>query len=277
MPFHPRGRWRHRVDGGRARRQARDQHPRGAGAAVRRRPRRSRRGGRMGSGRPPQPAPEMTPVEAVADEHPAVDPGIDLDVLRRQVPSTRASRSRASSRFRSSPRATPSRRPITPSSRPAITTAPKRRATRRPTPRPRTPATLRATRKRTSTGCSRAASATSTGRSATRLTSTAPRTAAGRSPTSSSAVRPRTSRASRTLFSRRSVSRSGRVKSSSRASPGRRLGPPAGGRGRTGRRGGSAVRAVNLIPVDRRVGAGVGLGRSMGGAYALLGIVGCSP
>ena len=33
------------------------------------------------------------------------------------------------------------------------------------------------------------------------------------------------------------------------------------------------MRAVNLIPVDRRVGAGVGLGRSQGGAYALLGIV----
>ena len=33
------------------------------------------------------------------------------------------------------------------------------------------------------------------------------------------------------------------------------------------------MRAVNLIPVDRRVGAGVGLGRSKGGAYALLGIV----
>ncbi len=33
------------------------------------------------------------------------------------------------------------------------------------------------------------------------------------------------------------------------------------------------MRAVNLIPVDRRVGAGVGLGRSQGGAYAVIGIV----
>jgi hypothetical protein len=33
------------------------------------------------------------------------------------------------------------------------------------------------------------------------------------------------------------------------------------------------VRAVNLIPVDRRVGAGPGLGRSQGGAYALLVLV----
>lgn len=34
------------------------------------------------------------------------------------------------------------------------------------------------------------------------------------------------------------------------------------------------MKAVNLIPVERRVGAGVGLGRSQGGAYAVIGIVG---
>ncbi len=80
MPLHPRGRRRHRVDGGRARRQARDQHPGGPGAAVRRQPRRSRRSRRMGSARlAPQPVPEMTPAEAVADEHPPTDPGSDFD------------------------------------------------------------------------------------------------------------------------------------------------------------------------------------------------------
>jgi Tfp pilus assembly protein PilN len=34
------------------------------------------------------------------------------------------------------------------------------------------------------------------------------------------------------------------------------------------------MKAVNLIPVERRVGAGVGLGRSQGGAYAVIGLVG---
>ena len=34
------------------------------------------------------------------------------------------------------------------------------------------------------------------------------------------------------------------------------------------------MRAVNLVPPERRVGAGVGLGRSGGGAYAVLAIVG---
>jgi len=34
------------------------------------------------------------------------------------------------------------------------------------------------------------------------------------------------------------------------------------------------VKAVNLIPVERRVGAGVGLGRSQGGAYAVIALVG---
>ncbi len=34
------------------------------------------------------------------------------------------------------------------------------------------------------------------------------------------------------------------------------------------------MKAVNLIPVERRVGAGVGLGRSQGGAYVVIGIVG---
>ncbi|HUH80958.1 MAG TPA: hypothetical protein VLZ06_06490 [Solirubrobacteraceae bacterium] len=34
------------------------------------------------------------------------------------------------------------------------------------------------------------------------------------------------------------------------------------------------MRAVNLIPVERRVGAGVGMGRSQGGAYALIALVG---
>ncbi len=33
------------------------------------------------------------------------------------------------------------------------------------------------------------------------------------------------------------------------------------------------MKAVNLIPVERRVGAGVGLGRSQGGAYAVIGLV----
>jgi len=33
------------------------------------------------------------------------------------------------------------------------------------------------------------------------------------------------------------------------------------------------VKAVNLIPVERRVGASVGLGRSQGGAYAVIGLV----
>lgn len=34
------------------------------------------------------------------------------------------------------------------------------------------------------------------------------------------------------------------------------------------------MKAVNLIPVERRVGAGVGLGRSQGGAYAVIALVG---
>jgi len=34
------------------------------------------------------------------------------------------------------------------------------------------------------------------------------------------------------------------------------------------------VKAVNLIPVERRVGAGVGMGRSQGGAYAVIALVG---
>lgn len=34
------------------------------------------------------------------------------------------------------------------------------------------------------------------------------------------------------------------------------------------------MRAVNLIPVDQRSGAAVGLGRSQGGAYALLAVIG---
>jgi Tfp pilus assembly protein PilN len=34
------------------------------------------------------------------------------------------------------------------------------------------------------------------------------------------------------------------------------------------------VRAVNLIPLDQRVGASVGAGRSQGGAYAVLGLLG---
>jgi Tfp pilus assembly protein PilN len=34
------------------------------------------------------------------------------------------------------------------------------------------------------------------------------------------------------------------------------------------------VKAVNLIPVERRVGASVGLGRSQGGAYAVIALVG---
>lgn len=33
------------------------------------------------------------------------------------------------------------------------------------------------------------------------------------------------------------------------------------------------MKAVNLIPVERRVGAGVGLGRSQGGAYAVIALV----
>ena len=54
----------------------------------------------------------------------------------------------------------------------------------------------------------------------------------------------------------------------------RGLRPPAGRRRRARRRGGHAVKAVNLIPVERRVGAGVGLGRSQGGAYAVIALVG---
>lgn len=34
------------------------------------------------------------------------------------------------------------------------------------------------------------------------------------------------------------------------------------------------MKAVNLIPVERRVGAGVGLGRSQGGAYVVIALVG---
>ncbi len=34
------------------------------------------------------------------------------------------------------------------------------------------------------------------------------------------------------------------------------------------------MKAVNLIPVERRVGAGVGLGRSQGGAYAVIALLG---
>lgn len=34
------------------------------------------------------------------------------------------------------------------------------------------------------------------------------------------------------------------------------------------------MKAVNLIPVERRAGAGVGLGRSQGGAYAVIALVG---
>ena len=37
------------------------------------------------------------------------------------------------------------------------------------------------------------------------------------------------------------------------------------------------MRAVNLIPVDRRVGAGVGLGRSMEGPTLCSGSSSCSP
>ena len=172
-----------------------------------------------GPAAPPRPAPEMTPAEAVADEHPSVTRESTSTGLRprSRVPG-RAGRGRVR-RFRTSPRATVSSRPITPSSRQATTTPAKRRATRPPMPRPPTPAALRATTTRTSTACSRAASATSTGRSATRSTSTAPRRAGERSPTSSSAVRPRTSPASRTPSRPRSASRSGRVKSSSRATP----------------------------------------------------------
>ena len=49
-----------------------------------------------------------------------------------------------------------------------------------------------------------------------------------------------------------------------------RLPAPSGRRHRARRRGGSAMRAVNLIPADQRSGASVGAGRSQGGAYAVL-------
>ena len=52
-----------------------------------------------------------------------------------------------------------------------------------------------------------------------------------------------------------------------------RLAAPARGRDRPCRLGGSAMRAVNLIPRDQRSGGSVGAGRSGGAAYAVLAVL----
>ena len=86
----------------------------------------------------------------------------------------------------------------------------------------------------------------------------------------SGAVR-RTSPASprRCRLARRRGSLRGARAARRRARRERVLAPP-GRRDRSCRGGGSAMRAVNLIPADQRSGASVGAGRSQGGAYAVL-------
>ena len=49
---------------------------------------------------------------------------------------------------------------------------------------------------------------------------------------------------------------------------------PPGDRRRPGGRGGAAMRAFNLIPADERGGAGISAGKSGGGAFVVLGLLG---